>query len=119
MISLLTPARRMFFSISRAWPSSSSIMMIVTGVASALMRRSSRCLQVSRQNDAKCRSLVESGGHRDGAAEIAHHRAHMGETDAFACLVLRAGTPEQFKDALAVMIGNSPSIVGDLDADTV
>src|SRR5215468_8206820 len=93
-ISLLTPERRMFRSIRRAWPSSSSTMMMVTELVIAHIPE----LPVDRQRHREGAALIKFRGDRHGAAEPPHQRTDMCETNALAGLVLDAGTAEQIED---------------------
>src|SRR5580693_8886499 len=80
MISLWTPARRMFFSIRRPWPSSSSIMTMLTGLACLFTScgsglRGQNRAQVARQVQLHRGSLLDLRSQRDLAAEVADHAA--------------------------------------------
>ena len=46
-------------------------------------------------------------------------RAHVGEADAFAGLVLRAGAAEQVEHAFVVLLGDAAAVVLDLDDDAL
>jgi hypothetical protein len=74
---------------------------------------------VTRQDDAECGSLVESGCNGDVATEITNDGSHMGETDAFARLVLHPGTSKQLEYAFLVLAVNAPAIVGNFDLNPV
>ena len=99
------PARRMFFSISRAWPSSSSIMHdgdgLCVGHAASLLDGGGD----AGRRDPEGRALAKRGLAVDRAAEPVDQRADMGEADALARLVLGAGAAEQLEDALVVLCG--------------
>src|SRR3954454_6570667 len=84
-ISLLTPDLRMFRSIRRAWPSSSSIMMMVTGLVIAVPATR---VPLDRQRHRKGAAVIEFGGDRHGAAEPAYKRPDMRKPYALAGLVL-------------------------------
>ncbi len=99
-MALLTPARRMFFSIRRAWPGSSSIM---TMFDRAWRSRGIPSVGEQRQADGvKVRSLRSRA---DGRHLPPRRRqgAHVGQADALARLVLVAGATEQLEDALVVL----------------
>src|SRR6516165_3614044 len=60
-------------------------------------------------------AAVEFRVDRHGSSEPAHQGAHMGKTDALAGLVLRAGTPEQFENALVILLIDAAPVIGDLE----
>ena len=114
-IGLWTPARRMFFSIRRACPSSSSTMTMVTALVSPSYGRNPDCLVFVRQHDLKRRSFVKHRTNGDVASEIAHHGPHMREANSFPRLVLLACAPKQLENAPQVPFSYASTIVDDLD----
>src|SRR4051812_39065238 len=120
MISLLTPARRMFRSISVAWPSSSSIMMIVRGrclsivgsLRAGSLPRHPEFRKRQSEDGAAARCLVQ----QDGAADPAGEAPRMGQPDALARLVLDAGAAEQIEHSLAVGGADAAAVVDDTNA---
>src|SRR4029077_251764 len=108
-ISLLTPERRMFRSIRRAWPWSSSTMMMVTGLV--ISGVPDACVPVDRQRDRKSAALIEFRGDRHGPAEPPHQRTDMRKSDALAWLVLNSGAAEQVENALVVFGVDAAAVV--------
>jgi hypothetical protein len=104
MISLFTPARRMFFSISRAWPSSSSIITIETGLASLMSLMALR-FRALRSGGSKTRNVVPC---QFGATVMSPPRLR---TSVRTCArpmpsplrVLRTRSAEQLEDPLVVL----------------
>src|ERR1700753_2218221 len=119
MISLLTPERRILRSIRRACPSSSSIMMMVTGL---LMGFSCSCVSVSvagrpgeGQRYRECTSMVKFRGYQHGSPEPAHQRPNVGKANALSRFVLGAGAAEQVENPLVVLGIDAAAIVGDFE----
>src|SRR4051812_2426634 len=120
MISLLTPARRMFRSIRVAWPSSSSIMMIVRG----------RCLSIFwsfragslprhpefRKRQSEDRAATRRFVEQEGATDPPGEAPRMGQADALARLVLDTGAAEEIKHAFAVGWTDAAAVIDDVDA---
>src|SRR5690348_11361189 len=105
----------MFFSIRRAWPSSSSIMTMRTGLACWFTSNGSDyAAQIPREGDFKGRSGAQFRLDADIAAYVPSHRADMGEADTLAGLILRSRPAEQLENALVVLGRNAPAIVLDL-----
>ena len=111
----------MFFSISRAWPSSSSIMTILTGAPTCVLfiRILRFACPLPRQRHRKCAALAKLRGETHGPAEPANQRPDMGEADAFAGPVLDAGAAEQFEDAFMVRWVDAAPVVLDVVNDAV
>src|SRR5690606_30463649 len=104
-------ARRMFFSISLAWPWSSSTMTILTAVLMGCLRL--RQVQAFGKFQGESRAFSKLRLHVDRAAEAPYAVSDEGEAKAFAGLVLLAGAAKQLEDPLVVPRGNAPAVVRD------
>src|ERR1700752_1157519 len=103
----------MFRSIRRAWPSSSSTMMMVTGLV--ISGVPDACVPLDRQRDGEGAAVIEFRGHRHGAAEPPHQSADMCKSYALAGLVLDSGAAEQLENALVILGVDAAAIVGHVE----
>src|SRR3546814_16593342 len=100
---LFTPARRIFFSISRAWPSSSSIMTMVTACCSRIYLSCSACRRPAlRQRNGEGGPLIGDAVDLYRTAEASHQGANMGKTDALSRTILNPGAAEQVENAVKI-----------------
>src|SRR5262245_53617311 len=103
----------MFRSIRRACPSSSSTMMMVTGLV--ISGVPDACVPLDRQCDGEGAAVIELRGHRHGAAEPPHQCTDMCKSYALAGLVLSSGAAEQVEDALMVLGVDAAAIVSHVE----
>src|ERR1700759_5511358 len=106
----------MLRSIRRACPSSSSIMMIVTGL---LIHCS--CVAVSvaggpgdGQCYRECAAVVKFRRNRHGSTEAAHKRSNMGETDALSWPVLGTRAAEKVENPLMIPGIDAAAVISNL-----
>ena len=104
----------MLRSIRRAWPSSSSIMMMVTGL---VMTALFRLLAVHWIGSVivNVLPLVKFRGDRHGSAEPPDQCADVRQANALAGLVLGSGAAEQFENALVVLGIDAAAVIDDLE----
>src|SRR3990167_2798327 len=106
------PARRMFFSIRRACPSSSSTITMFTGSWSGIFFSA---LPHEGQDQPKGGTRTEFGLDFDITAEAIGKRAGVGKADPLPLLVLDARPSEEVEHAFVIARLDAPTIVGDRD----
>ena len=116
-ISLLTPARRMLRSISRACPASSSIMTIATASARIMPPRACPRRPLG-EGEPEGRALAERGVRARSGRRAFAPAAHMRKPVPLARPVLGAGAAEQVEDAPVVARVDAAAVVADLVDET-